>query len=186
MVWAETGCTARAKPAARVVTTNSRRVNSVFGSRLTASSCIAGLPSVEMWKALPPGGCGFAHRAHRVHVVPDALDIHRVLHDVIFFQARADDYPVGVLEKRADFFPVAAAAHQDRARGQTLRLADLFDVRRAAGHAYGNDQRISAVKLGPFDMRGQAEAGKRDRVLLVHVGEDVDIVGAELLALADQ
>src|SRR5262245_55259697 len=40
MVWADTGRTARAKPAARAVITNSRRVKVVFGSKLRTSSSI--------------------------------------------------------------------------------------------------------------------------------------------------
>src|SRR5690242_16072028 len=40
IVWAETGCTARAKPAASDVTTKSRLVKSVFVRKLVRSSCI--------------------------------------------------------------------------------------------------------------------------------------------------
>ena len=51
IVSAETGWTARAKPAASDVTTNSRRVNSTFPSRLSMSSCIGRLPPrmMKLW-----------------------------------------------------------------------------------------------------------------------------------------
>src|SRR5262245_292702 len=42
MVWAVTGCTARAKPEASDVTTNPRRVKSVLGRRLSASASMFG------------------------------------------------------------------------------------------------------------------------------------------------
>ena len=48
IVCAETGCAARANPAASDVTTKSRREKSDFGCKLTRSSCIGACPPGSM------------------------------------------------------------------------------------------------------------------------------------------
>jgi hypothetical protein len=50
MVWAATGCTARAKPLASAVTTNSRRVKPTEGTRLSNSGLVrSGMASLRYW-----------------------------------------------------------------------------------------------------------------------------------------
>ena len=48
---------------------------------------------------------------------------------------------------------------------------------RVAGHAPGNDERIRAIKIGPFDVRGQVNARETHRVFLVHITEQLDVLG---------
>ena len=69
IVWAETGCTARAKPAARVVTTNARRERAAGPTRLrsSASNAVMADPFVLL-EAEQTGALGLTRR--RVEVSP--------------------------------------------------------------------------------------------------------------------
>ena len=74
----------------------------------------------------------------------------------------------------------------------TERVARRFasrtfcDVWRVAGKFSGNDQRIGAVELGPLDVRGQIDAGKRDGMFFVHVGKNMNVTRGQFFAFAHQ
>src|SRR5690348_8430283 len=131
-------------------------------------------------------GGGLAEGADAVEEGADAGGVYGIFHDAVFFQAGADDDAVGEFEERGDVFDGGAAADEQRAMREGFCFADFLDIGRLAGEAAGNDEGIGAVEFRPLDVRGEVDAGKRDGMFFVHVGEDVDAFGVKLLALAEE
>ena len=103
-------------------------------------------------------------------------------------EGRADDEAVGQREVGPDVVRRHAGADEDRHARVLLDAPQLRDRRRLGRAGAGHDHPVHEEELRLFDLVENVQvAGQRvGAMLLLHVAEDLDVLAAQLLALAQE